>query len=124
MLLLFGYSVRYPLIEVMLMTDYIQIFTTTDTKENAQLISRKVVEINLAACAQIIGPITSIFWWKNNINEEKEWLIIIKTRKDLYKELEQTIEKSHKYEVPEILAIPVVAGSKNYLDWLDSEIRT
>ena len=104
------------------MTEYIQVFTTTDTKENAGQISGKIVEKNLAACAQIIGPITSIFWWKNNINEEEEWLVIIKTKKELYEELEQAIIKLHKYEVPEILAIPVVAGSKSYLDWLDSEV--
>jgi periplasmic divalent cation tolerance protein len=104
------------------MTEHIQVFTTTDTKENARQISKRVLENNLAACAQIIGPISSIFWWKNNINEEEEWLIIIKTRKDLYEELEQAIRKVHKYEVPEILAIPVIAGAKSYLDWLDGEV--
>ena len=104
------------------MTEHIQVFTTTDTKESARQISKRVLENNLAACAQIIGPISSIFWWKNNINEEEEWLIIIKTRKDLYEELEQAIRKVHKYEVPEILAIPVIAGAKSYLDWLDGEV--
>ena len=104
------------------MTEYIQVFTTTDTKENARQISRRVVEKNLAACAQIIGPISSIFWWKNNINEEEEWLIIIKSRKDLYEELEHAIMKVHKYEIPEILAVPVVAGAKSYLEWLDGEV--
>ena len=105
------------------MTEYIQVFTTTDTKENARQVARRVVEKNLAACAQIIGPISSIFWWKNNINEEEEWLIIIKSRKDLYEELEQAIRKAHKYEIPEILAVPVVAGAKSYLEWLDGEVE-
>jgi periplasmic divalent cation tolerance protein len=122
MLLLSESSVKYPLKGVKLMTEYIQVFTTTDTKENARQISRRVVEKNLAACAQIIGPISSIFWWKNNINEEEEWLIIIKSRKDLYEDLEHAIMKVHKYEIPEILAVPVLLGAKSYLEWLDGEV--
>jgi periplasmic divalent cation tolerance protein len=122
MLLLSESSVKYPSKGVKLMTEYIQVFTTTDTKENARQIAKKVVEKNLAACAQIIGPISSIFWWKNNINEEEEWLIIIKSRKDLYDDLEHAIMKVHKYEIPEILAVPVLAGAKSYLEWLDGEV--
>jgi periplasmic divalent cation tolerance protein len=122
MLLLSKSSVKYPLKGVKLMTEYIQVFTTTDTKENARQIAKRVVEKNLAACAQIIGPISSIFWWKNNINEEEEWLIIIKSKKNLYDDLEHAIMKVHKYEIPEILAVPVLAGAKSYLEWLDGEV--
>lgn len=122
MLLLSESSVKYLSKGVKLMTEYIQVFTTTDTKENARQIARRVVEKNLAACAQVIGPISSIFWWKNNINEEEEWLIIIKSRKDLYEDLEHAIMKVHKYEIPEILAVPVLAGAKSYLEWLDGEV--
>jgi periplasmic divalent cation tolerance protein len=122
MLLLSESSVKYPSKGVKLMTEYIQVFTTTDTKENARQIAKKVVEKNLAACAQIIGPISSIFWWKNNINEEEEWLIIIKSKKNLYDDLEHAIMKVHKYEIPEILAVPVLAGAKSYLEWLDGEV--
>ncbi len=121
-LLLSEYPVKYLLKEVKLMTDYIQVFTTSDTKENARQISKTVLDRNLAACAQIIGPITSLFWWKNNISEEEEWLVIIKTKGDVYEELERTIRKVHKYEVPEIVAIPVISGSKTYLDWVDQEV--
>jgi periplasmic divalent cation tolerance protein len=121
-LLICEYPVKYFLKEVKLMTDYIQVFTTTDTKDNARQISRTVLDRNLAACAQIVGPVTSLFWWKSSINEEEEWLVIIKTKKDLYEELERSIRKVHKYEIPEILAIPVVSGSKSYLDWLDQEV--
>jgi periplasmic divalent cation tolerance protein len=122
-----GAPARYPVIyflkEVKLMTDYIQVFTTTDTKENARHISRTLLDRNLAACAQIVGPVTSLFWWENRINEEEEWLVIIKTKRNLYEELERSIRKVHKYEIPEILAIPVVSGSKSYLDWLDQEVK-
>jgi periplasmic divalent cation tolerance protein len=122
MLLLSESSVKYPSKGVKLMTEYIQVFTTTDTKENARQIAKRVVEKNLAACAQVIGPISSIFWWKNNINEEEEWLIIIKSKKNLYDDLEHAIMKVHKYEIPEILAVPVLAGAKSYLEWLDGEV--
>ncbi|MFC1869441.1 divalent-cation tolerance protein CutA [Thermodesulfobacteriota bacterium] len=105
------------------MTDHIQVTTTTDKKENAQKIAREVVEKRLAACAQIIGPITSIFWWKDNIDEEEEWLLIMKTRGGLYEELEKAIKDNHTYEVPEIIASPVIAGNRDYLDWLDREIK-
>ncbi|MFC1819820.1 divalent-cation tolerance protein CutA [Thermodesulfobacteriota bacterium] len=106
------------------MTDYIQIFTTTDKKENAHNIAREVIDKRLAACTQIIGPVTSTFRWKDNIVEEEEWLLIMKTRSDLYKELENTIKGIHTYEVPEILALPVVNANQDYLDWLDREVKS
>ena len=106
------------------MVEYIQVITTTETKEDAQKIARTVVEKRLAGCVQIIGPITSTYWWKNNIEMAEEWLCLIKSRKDLYQELEKAIREVHPYEVPEILAVPVVAGSRNYLQWLEAELTT
>ena len=103
------------------MPEYLQVQTTTDNKERALEIARKAVEKNLAACAQISGPITSLFWWKNNINREEEWLVIMKTKKDLYHELERTIKKIHTYEVPEIIGLSIVEGNQEYLDWIERE---
>ena len=105
------------------MAEYIQVSTTTDKKEAAQKVARGVVEKRLAACAQIVGPITSSYWWKDNIEEEEEWLVVMKTRNDLYQELEKAIKDIHSYDVPEILALPVIAGNQAYLDWLDSEVK-
>jgi len=104
------------------MGDYIQVFTTTGKKGDAQEISRAVVEKRLAACAQIIGPITSTYWWKGKIEEEEEWICILKTREALYEDLEKTIREMHPYDVPEIVAVPIVTGSRSYLEWLEREV--
>ena len=100
----------------------IQVLTTAETKSDAQAIARAVVEKRLAACVQIIGPITSTYWWQGEVETAEEWLCLIKTRADLYEQLEAAIREVHPYDVPEILAVPVVAGSKDYLGWLDSEL--
>ena len=103
------------------MKDYVQVVTRIETETDAQTIARAVVEQRLAGCAQIVGPITSVFWWQGQIDMAEEWLCVIKSRRDLYAALEQAIIAVHPYDVPEILAIPVAAGSKEYLEWLDSE---
>jgi periplasmic divalent cation tolerance protein len=106
------------------MTDFIQISTTAGKREEAERISREMLERRLAACAQIIGPIKSLYWWKGNIEETQEWLILIKTRKELYSQAEQAIASLHSYETPEILAVPIVEGSRNYSDWLMMETNS
>jgi len=104
------------------MTETVQVVTTTETKSDAQAIARAVVEKRLAACVQIIGPITSTYWWQGEIETAEEWLCLIKTRADLFEQLEAAIKEVHPYDVPEILAVPVVAGSEDYLAWLDREL--
>lgn len=104
-------------------TRYIQVFTTTPTREEAQRIARSLMRKKLAGCAQVVGPIASTFWWKGNIERAREWLCIIKTKRSHYTAVEKEIRKSHSYTVPEILALPVVAGSRDYLTWLDGAVR-
>ncbi|MGD8984759.1 MAG: divalent-cation tolerance protein CutA [Desulfobacteraceae bacterium] len=106
------------------MAEYIQIFTTTEKKDDAEVISREIVEKRLAACAQVLGPITSTYWWKEEIEKTEEWLCIMKSRSDLFKELEEAIKSIHPYEVPEIVAVPIVSGSQSYLEWLEQEIKS
>ena len=106
------------------MTEYIQVFTTTEKKEDAQRISKEMVEKKLVACAQVVGPIGSTYWWKEKIEETEEWLCIMKSRKAVYRELEKAIKGIHPYEVPEIVALPIVAGSEDYLDWLNQEVKS
>lgn len=77
----------------------------------------------LAACVQIIGPIKSAYWWKGNIETTEEWLLLIKSEKRLYKEIEKVIKKFHSYEIPEIVAVPIVEGSSEYFNWLKRELR-
>ena len=104
------------------MKSYIQISTTTETKEQAQKIAQYLVEEKLAACVQISGPITSIYRWKGKVEKANEWLCLIKTREKLFAKVESTIKKMHPYETPEIIAVPIVKGSKEYLNWLDDEL--
>jgi periplasmic divalent cation tolerance protein len=103
------------------MKSYLQVTTTTETKEQAQTISQHLVETKLAVCVQITGPITSIYRWKGKVENAQEWLCLIKTRDDLYNKVEAAIKSKHPYETPEIIAVPIVKGSKEYLSWLDDE---
>lgn len=104
------------------MEAYIQVITTTAKKEDAENIAMILVERKLAACVQIAGPIISIYRWKGNIETAEEWQCMIKSREGLYKEIENAIKSLHPYEVPEIIAIPIIAGSGDYLEWLQSEL--
>ncbi|HEY76594.1 MAG TPA: divalent-cation tolerance protein CutA [Thermoflexia bacterium] len=105
------------------MTRHLQVVTTVDTEEKAQEIARALVERRLVACAQVLGPITSTYWWQGQVESAQEWLCILKTRSDLYEELERTLTSLHPYEVPEILATPVAAGNPAYLAWLDETLK-
>ena len=106
------------------MTEYIQIYTTTENKDDAGMIAETVVKKRLVACAQVVGPITSTYWWEGKIEESKEWLCIMKSRKDLYDRLEEAILDVHSYDVPEIVAVPIVSGSQSYLQWLNKEVAS
>ena len=105
------------------MGEYIQVFTTTEKREDAKKIARRLVENRLAGCIQIVGPIMSTYWWKGNVETAEEWLLLIKSRKDLYEEIEEAIKEIHPYETPEIIATSIVAGSKEYLEWLKNELN-
>jgi len=106
-----------------IMSEYIQITTTTDSRELAQKIAETLVEKKVAACAQISGPITSIYEWKGKIENEEEWYCVIKTRQNLYPQVEEKIKELHPYEVPEIIALPIVEGNKAYLAWITEVVK-
>jgi periplasmic divalent cation tolerance protein len=105
------------------MDEYIQVFTTTEKREHAEKIARALVEKRLAGCVQIVGPVVSTYWWKGKVEIAEEWLCFIKSEKSLFNELEKAIKEVHPYETPEIIAIPIVEGSKNYLEWLKRELK-
>ncbi len=105
------------------MSDYIQVFTTMDKEEDARRIAGMMVEKRFAACAQILGPVSSIYRWKGKIEEAKEWLCILKSRRSLFQRLVQGIKSVHPYEVPEIVALPIESGSRDYLEWIRSETK-
>ncbi len=102
---------------------YIQVFTTTRKKEDAEKIAQTLLKKRLAGCVQIVGPVSSSYWWKNSIESAEEWLCMIKSEKSLYAKLERTIKETHLYETPEITALPIACGSKEYLAWLHQELE-
>ncbi len=105
------------------MTSYIEIKTTTETKEEAKNIAQHLVGEKLAACVQILGPITSTYRWKGKVEVAEEWLCLIKTRENLYQDVEKAIKEKHSYETPEIIAVPIVEGSGEYLAWINNEAK-
>lgn len=105
------------------MSEYVQITTTTDTKDLAQRIAQDLVKNRLAACVQITGPISSIYEWKGKIENTEEYLCMIKTRKEFFQQVESYIKSLHTYEVPEIVAIPIWDGSQDYLKWIDDSVK-
>lgn len=106
----------------MAIADYIQVFTTTASKADAQAIADALVMQRLAACVQVVGPIMSTYRWQGQVETAEEWLCIAKSRGDLYAAVERAIRAVHPYEEPEILAVPVAAGSASYLRWLDENL--
>jgi len=102
-------------------TRFVQITTTTEKREDAERIARLLVEGRLAACVQIVGPIKSVYRWKGAVETAEEYLCLAKTRSDLYEAVEAAILDAHPYEVPEIVAVPIIAGSASYLAWLKAE---
>jgi periplasmic divalent cation tolerance protein len=104
------------------MAEYLQVMTTVPTREVADEIAASLIQQQLAACVQVIGPINSTYRWQGAIETSQEWLCLAKSRRDLYPQLEEAIRRLHPYEVPEILAVPVVAGSAAYLAWLDASV--
>lgn len=96
------------------------VITTTDSDELTKRISDAVVAKKLGACVQAM-PISSVYMWKSEVSRDDENLLLIKTRLDLLDSIEALISEIHSYETPEIICIPIVGGSKAYLDWIDTE---
>jgi len=101
---------------------FLEVFTTTGNKKDAEMLARVLVEMRLAACVQILGPIHSIYRWKGTVESSEEWLCIVKTREPLYEKLQKAITDMHSYEVPQILALSVSLGNPPYFSWLQDEL--
>lgn len=102
----------------------IVIIITTSTKQEAQRIVNNLLTKKLIACGNIIGPIYSSYWWKDEIEQNEEFLILAKSKKSLYKKVEKKILQLHSYETPEILVLPIVEGSRSYLDWILNSVNS
>lgn len=103
-------------------SDYVQVLTTVGSEDEADRIGAELLERRLAACVQTLGPIVSRYRWRGKLEWEREWQLLAKTEAALYPEVEAAIRAAHSYEEPEILAVPVLAGSPGYLAWISKSV--
>lgn len=106
------------------MEEFVQVLTTTETQAQAQTIAYELVSRRLAGCVQVLGPINSTYRWQGVVETAEEWLCLIKAGRAVYPELEAAIKELHPYDTPEILAMPVAAGSDDYLAWLRQTLKS
>ena len=104
------------------MTEKIIVFSNCGTEEEAMRVAHALIGSKLAACVNVLPKIRSVYRWKGAIEEESEWMLVIKSSRPLFSQLQAALRKAHSYDVPEVLAIPVVDGSPEYLRWLDGEL--
>ncbi|MCI0339096.1 MAG: divalent-cation tolerance protein CutA [Acidobacteria bacterium] len=105
------------------MNEALVVLTTVETTEDGERLARVIIERELAACVQMLPPMTSIYRWQGKIEQASEALLLVKTTRAAYPELELVIRQNHSYQTPEIIALPVGPGSKDYLDWLTASVR-
>jgi periplasmic divalent cation tolerance protein len=103
--------------------EFVLILVTAADAAEAELISNTLVEKKLIACCNIVSPVSSIFHWKGKIDRETEILLILKSVKNHFDQIATEVQKLHSYETPEIIAIPIVAGSEDYLNWIKNETK-
>jgi len=107
------------------MTDFSQVvvFITAGTREEAQKIANTLLERRKAACVNIVPRVDSYFWWQGRLDTEQEALLIVKTKASLMDDLVGLVKEIHSYDVPEVIALPIVGGNQAYLEWIDGEVR-
>ena len=106
------------------MTDKRIVLTTAGSEEEARKIARHLVERHLAACVNIVPQVVSVYRWQEKVEEDREWLLIVKTTASVFGEVRQAIQELHSYELPECLCLTIEDGSPNYLEWIGESIST
>jgi periplasmic divalent cation tolerance protein len=104
-------------------TGKVVVLVTTGTEEEAHKIAELLLTRRKAACVNIVPKVDSSFWWQGKLDSAQENLLIIKTRASLLSEIIELVKSAHSYEVPEIIALPIIGGSEDYLKWIDGEVR-
>ena len=107
----------------MALSKFVVVFVTCGSEDEALKIGRALVEERLAACANMVSPLRSIYRWEGNICDEKEWLLVIKTRQSLFEDLAKRVKAIHSYSVPEIIALPIAEGLPAYLTWISENTK-
>lgn len=102
---------------------HIVVLITIPTIGQARRLSKFLLLRKLVACINIIPKVESLFWWQEKIDKAKESLLVIKTQKKLFNKLIKAVKSKHPYSIPEIIALPIVSGNKNYLNWIDESFR-
>jgi len=104
------------------MSEFVVVFVTVGSADEGDRLARALVESRLAACVNRVRAVQSIYRWQGKIESSDEELLIVKTRRDLFERLKEKIQQLHSYQVPEIIALPILAGSESYLRWLEEEL--
>ena len=110
---------KMPKIRVMKEADRIVVLITTGNEEEGRKIAELLVNQRKAACVNTVSRVDSLFWWEGKLDSARESLLIVKTKASLFPEIVELVKRVHSYEVPEIIALPIIAGSEDYLTWLD-----
>ena len=101
-------------------TDRIIVLITASSEEEAHKIAELLVNEKKAACVNILPGVDSLFWWEGKIESARESLLLVKTKASLFPEIVELVKRTHSYEVPEIIAMPIISGSEDYVKWLDT----
>ena len=104
------------------MTDKIVVLSTCSAADDAKMLARHLIEQRLAACVNVVRAVDSFYRWQGQVQEDAEFLLVIKTSRGLFGKLRAEWEKLHTYEIPELIALPIVDGAANYLNWMEAEL--
>jgi periplasmic divalent cation tolerance protein len=118
-----GHPAANPAVVGGIVTDKVVIFVTAGSLAEGKKIARHLVEAKLAACVNISQPIESVYRWEGQIAEEREFLLTIKSTRELFPEIKTEISKLHSYHTPEIICLPIIDGSRNYLQWISDSVK-
>lgn len=106
------------------MSEQVVVLMTASSQEEASAIASALVSERLAACVNVIPGVTSVYRWQGNVEKDQEWLLVAKSHRGLLDALVQRVQGLHSYDVPEVIALPLIGGSDAYLRWLDGQVRS
>ena len=103
--------------------DYIVVFVTVESEEQGKRIAETLLKRKLIACANIVKGVDSHYWWKGRVEHSAELMVVMKTRAELLEKIIQAVKENHTYEVPEVVALPILGGNPDYLRWIDETLE-